>query len=110
MSRKTIQTACILLLFFGAAVVLFFFGIRNEQPIEDTNSMEITLSQKADWNTPSLKEDPESDPVVYVSQSGTKYHETQDCSSLKRSKSVQGILRSSAEQQGKTPCSICYEE
>ena len=107
MSRRWIQSLCIVLLFLAAFVTVILLGIdrgRSDLSLKDHG---ISLDEKTSWEDALATGSQNTDPTVYVTQSGTKYHLRADCSALKRSKNVIGILRSSAEDDGKELCSIC---
>jgi len=57
----------------------------------------------------SAQPDPDitGDDIVYVTQSGSKYHK-EDCSFLKKSKIP--VTLEQAEREGKTPCSRCFPD
>ena len=110
MKRKTLQSVCLLLIFLIGAAMILYLGIRQGKTVSmETHGVE--LEQKIPWQKalPSSEDSP-SATVVYVTESGTKYHATAKCSSLKRAKVVIGTPLSNAEQEGKEPCSFCYKK
>lgn len=44
--------------------------------------------------------------IVYITPKGKKYHSTQNCRSLSRSKNIKAVDISAVG--GRTPCKICY--
>ncbi len=107
MSRKFLQSFVIVLVFVLSVIAVLLLGLREGKTVS-MKTQGVELSEKIAWEDAVQENLPEEDPMVYLTESGTKYHVSKDCSSLKRSKNIQGTLLSNAEQQGKTPCSICY--
>ncbi len=108
MSRRWIQSLAIVLVFLAAFVAVTLLGIWQGQDGPARLSEGLELKEKKDWQEaiPNLS-DTSLDPTVYVTNSGTKYHLSPDCSALKRAKEVIGTPRSAAIEDGKEPCSIC---
>ena len=108
MNRTFLQNLCVVLVFLSAAGLMLWLGLRQGKTV----SMEtwgVELSQKESWENAIQKQPAEEQPsVVYVTKSGEKYHASTECSSLKRSKNILQTQKSAAEQQGKTPCALCY--
>lgn len=48
--------------------------------------------------------------MVYVTDTGTKYHSSASCTGLNNSNSTRSITLDSALEQGYDPCSICYPD
>lgn len=89
-------------------------------PISDPSTPEVASLELLDPETASAPSDsrslPGDDPsptpaqsadgdVVWVSQSGTKYHSTPSCSGMKNPKE---LTLSQAQSKGYTPCKRCY--
>ncbi len=108
MSRRFLQSACILLVFALAIGAVLWLGIREGQTVS-LKTHGIELDEKEPWNDVATKPQPEDDTIVYVTEQGTKYHVSKDCSSLKRSKTVIGTPLKTAKRSGKDPCSLCCE-
>lgn len=107
MKNRWIQNGIILLLFAVAITVVVILGVRQEKnQIPDTG---IKLSEKSDWSDALKSTDTAEDAerTVYKTEKGTKYHLYYDCSSLKKSKTIIGLRKADAENEGKTLCSIC---
>lgn len=110
MSKRTVQSFCIVLVFLMGAAIVLFLGIRQGKSVSlETHGVELENKTAWEASLPS-SEDPIAGSVVYVTESGTKYHATANCSSLKRAKVIIGTPLSNAEQKGKEPCSICYKK
>ncbi len=107
MSRRWIQSLCIVVLFLLAFAAVVILGIDQGHSDRELKNHGISLDEKTAWEDALAKVSQETDPTVYVTESGAKYHLYSDCSALKRAKNVIGILRSSAEDAGKELCSIC---
>ena len=59
-------------------------------------------------NEYTTTENSDSDNIVYVTESGTKYHSSKDCSSLANSKSILNIKLTEAIIKGYERCSKCH--
>lgn len=79
----------------------------------------VTRATPTPTPSPTAKPTPEptveakvSEPVgeiVFIAPySGTKYHRSENCRSLKKARSVESLTRSEAVEQGYDPCKICY--
>lgn len=46
--------------------------------------------------------------LVYVTNSGQRYHKDQNCSGLRSAKTISAVTKEVAIEMGRTPCKICY--
>ncbi len=103
MKKQWIQSLCIVLVFVLGLGTVIFLGI--EQGKRQVIKEGLSLAEKGKWpENPGAPEDP---TIVYVTQTGTKYHPDKTCSGLKNAKMIIGIPLSSAEDEGKEPCGLC---
>ena len=109
MSRRWIQSVCIVLLFVLSFAAVILLGIDRGRSDLSLKQHGTPLNEKESWESALADLSPNTDPVVYVTESGTKYHISPDCSALKRAKSVIGTPRSEAEKSGKELCALCAE-
>lgn len=107
MSRRWIQSLCIVLLFLGAFVTVVLLGIDRGRSDLSLKNHGISLDEKTSWEDALANLSQSAESTVYVTESGAKYHLYSDCSALKRAKKVIGTPRSAAEDDGKELCSIC---
>lgn len=48
------------------------------------------------------------DGLVYVTDSGKRYHSSETCSGLSTAKRITEVTKEVGLQKGRTPCKICY--
>lgn len=82
----------------------------DDEPLNHPSSKPSSKALPSWWTPPSLE--PLPSPVtkgggnmVWVPQSGSKYHNTSSCSGMKNPSQ---ITKAEAERQGYTPCKRCY--
>lgn len=46
--------------------------------------------------------------IVYITQTGKRYHPTKNCKGLKKAKKIIAIEKSEAIKRGYTPCKVGY--
>ena len=89
--------------------------VNNNKMYEPVYSEYITKKQdvikkdeknEQDEELKSNADAPVSD-IVYFTPNGKKYHKSQNCSTLSRSKTVDSSTVREAESKGLTPCSVC---
>ncbi|NJI80655.1 cell wall-binding repeat-containing protein [Clostridioides difficile] len=80
-------------------------GDSNTGIVKDTNSNNTNKPS----NEPSSNNSGLTDKsIVYVVPNGKSYHLTKNCSTLKRSKTINKVTLKQAKSQGKTdPCNVC---
>lgn len=98
---------------FIAIVILITFCITKNY--YKTNSENTTLNRHQTINSETTSEitsilvhDATSDETVYITKSGTKYHK-QNCYYIKNS-NVLSLTVEQAEQQGYSPCAVCFND
>ena len=79
----------------------------TEKPVEqnNSNSNSYNSNHNNSYNTPIVDNNSGSGTIVYITDTGTKYHR-KGCSSL--SKSCYAISLEDAKAQGYTPCQKCH--
>lgn len=114
MSRRWIQSACIVLVFLAAfAAVIVLDADQGKQNVS-VQAAGIALSKKVPWSEStmqSLEERPLTDEneTVYITPKGTKYHFYADCSSLRSSSQIEGMRCATAIDNGRDLCKLCEE-
>ena len=108
MSRRWIQSTCIVLVFLVGFIAVILLGTKHGKTgALQTNG--TSLSEKASWEE-ALKNLPDREnTTVFITKSGTKYHLAEDCSGLKKAKEIIKTTLSVAEDDGKELCKICKE-
>ncbi|MBO5247950.1 MAG: hypothetical protein J6B54_01465 [Clostridia bacterium] len=106
MSRRFLQSTFIVIVFLLAVAAVLFLGIREGK----TASLKVhgvKLDEKTPWNDALTDNAFQENSVVYVTESGSKYHRSAQCPALKQAKQVIGVPLSAAMEDGKDPCSRC---
>ena len=111
MSRRSLQSLCILLVFLAGIVTVTALGIGQGRKNASVAARGSALDTKIPWETAvhqppgTLDIDPEK--IVYVTATGTKFHLSSRCPYLRRSKSVTGIPYETAARRHLGLCSAC---
>ena len=106
MSRRIAQSICIVLVFMIGFIAVTVLGAR-EGKTADLKDKGIPLSDKESWQDALPGDANDEERIVYVTESGTKYHLTTECSGLKNAKKIIGTPLATALEQEKVLCSIC---
>jgi len=84
-------------------------GIVQQQESTGNNTVSETQAQvqetKSQVQETQAAAQTKVESTVYWTPNGKKYHSTQNCSTLKRSKT---ILSGTINQSGRTPCKVCH--
>lgn len=108
MSRRWIQSTCIVLVFLAGFITVILLGAKQGK----TGSLKTqgtSLSEKVSWEEALANLPDRENTAVYITKSGTKYHLSEDCTGLKKAKEIIKTTLSAAEDDGKELCKICEE-
>ena len=47
--------------------------------------------------------------IVYVTNSGERYHKDKNCWGLRSAKTISAVIKEVAVEMGRTPCKLCYK-
>lgn len=83
-------------------------GTQPQEPAQDTQSQQVTQSeQTAPSTSQTVEEVPGSTEQVWVSATGSKYHNKPDCGNMNPDNARQ-MTRTEAEAMGLEACKKCY--
>lgn len=85
----------------AAAFAEYLGGLSDNQQREWRQALQDMLSQAPSQGAAS------SERIVYIVPSGEVYHSTDQCSSLRRSKTINSVILSEAVSMGRRPCKLC---
>lgn len=107
-SFRRIRQPLLIFLFFVVLYLIFTaLAVADARKTDDSSAVTRTLSQKTAYAPSPVVPDPMIGSVVYVTGTGTKYHRFRDCSALRKSSSVEGLLWEAAIERGYEECDVC---
>ena len=113
MDRRVWQSVGIVLIMLAGIFSVTAVGILQGTEKASLEYRGIEVPNKTPWGSAVHELGAihlEKNTVVYVTQTGSKFHLKPDCNGLRNAKKVIGTTFALAGEQGKTICSLCQEE
>ncbi len=111
MQKRQLQNLILLLLFTVSFLIVVGLGFHQGKKKHSDLAEGIPLEEKIPWKEDQISEtSEEAGTIVYITPKGAKYHLYTDCSSLRKSKEIQGVTVELAIAQQRDICSLCKKK